>query len=83
MRIFELSECPARAVTFDFVATDAGYGKLGRCGLTTRNSWVAKSGETMEILSVYAHKSFRIRLGEDSFPAYGSLVPLPLFSSVG
>ena len=59
MRIFELSECPARAAAFALVATDAGYGKLGRCGPITSKSWAAKSGETMEILSVGEHVGIR------------------------
>lgn len=52
MRIFELSECPARAAVLALVATDAGYGKLGRCGPITSNSLAAKSVEVTEILSV-------------------------------
>ena len=53
--MFELREFPARAAALALVATDAGYGKLGRCGPITSNSRAAKSGEIMETLSVGAH----------------------------
>ena len=57
--MFELSECPARAAAFALVATEAGYGKVGRCGPITPNNCAAKSGETMEILSAGAYFGIR------------------------
>ena len=83
MRIFELSEFPARAAALALVATDVGYGKLGRCGPTTSNSWAAKSEETMEILSMGAHLEIRkSEIHEFRSPAYGSPAPPPLVSWV-
>ena len=63
MRMFELSEFPARAAALALVATDAGYGKLGRCGPITSNSRAEKSGEITEILSVGARLGVRERRG--------------------
>jgi len=57
--MFELRECPARAAALDFVATDAGYGKSGRCGPITSNKRAAKSEEIMEILSVGARSWYQ------------------------
>ena len=57
--MLELSECPARAAAPALVATEAGYGKLGRCGQITSNNCAAKSGEVTEILSVGAYLGVR------------------------
>ena len=83
MRIFELSECPARAAALALVATDAGYGKFGRCGRIVSNSWAAKSGEIMETLSAErALLSLQEEMHEFRFPTYGSPAPPPPVSWV-